>query len=391
MKRLPKSAYLRIQHHKHPQIELRWTDGTRKFFTVKTDQKTAQEIVETIKRKIALKTFDITQYIETPESSMTLEKFYDLYMKYRDREVSLGNIEPNTVVNDQSAFKLFIEILGPKVEIRSSEETEIKKFIHHLIHVRKTKYGRNYSPRSIQSYLKHLTGAFSYAMRTGLISDNPFLQVQKPKIGRKKIRFLSEEEIEKFRICFNDQPQWKIDSFNFALWTGCRLSSIVTVKKEDLLKKHWKDETDWLIRLVEKGEKERDIPLLPEPLVLIQERIGFLNDSKLHKAALDEIPRVDSYQRTLRRIQEGFLFWEISDRTTVTHSFLKARREIGLGDDVTFHTLRKTFATYGLEQGLSLETVQYILGHSSVRVTEEAYAEITKRKVINEFKLVKAK
>ena len=220
---------------------------------------------------------------------------------------------------------------------------------------------------------------------------NPFLDVQKPKVTRKKIRFLSEDEIEKFRLLLNEQPQWRLDSFNFALWTGCRLSSIVTVKKEHLLRKQWKDETDWLIRLVEKGEKEREIPLLSEPLVLILKRIRLLNDPRRQKLILDTFSRVDNYQRAMRRIQEGFLFWEISDRTTVTHSFLKARREIGLDDDVTFHTLRKTFATYGLEQGLSLETVQYILGHSSFRVTEEAYAEITKRKVINEFKLVKAK
>ena len=223
-------------------------------------------------------------------------------------------------------------MLGPELQIRGIEETEIKKFIHALINVRKTQYDRHYSPRSIQSYLKHLTGAFSYAKRIGLIQENPFLEVQKPKVSRKKIRFLTDDEIEQFRLLFKDQPRWRLDSFNFALWTGCRLSSIITVKKTDFIRKQWKDETDSLIRLVEKGEKEREIPLLPEPLELIQERIDFLNDTSRHKSALELIPRVDNYQKSLRRIQEGFLFWEISDRTTVTHSFLKARRELGLGN-----------------------------------------------------------
>jgi integrase len=46
--------------------------------------------------------------------------------------------------------------------------------------------------------------------------------------------------------------------------------------------------------------------------------------------------------------------------------------------DISSHNLRKTFATRLLSRGAAIPDVQYLLGHTSVKTTERAYAAFVK-------------
>lgn len=54
-----------------------------------------------------------------------------------------------------------------------------------------------------------------------------------------------------------------------------------------------------------------------------------------------------------------------------------AREKCGLGKEFTSHVLRHSFATRLLEQGVPIETIQLLLGHSSRRSTQ-IYLHLTK-------------
>ncbi len=51
-------------------------------------------------------------------------------------------------------------------------------------------------------------------------------------------------------------------------------------------------------------------------------------------------------------------------------------KEIGIKRNVTFHTARHTFATLLLYRGVSITTVQKLLGHRSVKTTQ-IYSAVT--------------
>ena len=62
-------------------------------------------------------------------------------------------------------------------------------------------------------------------------------------------------------------------------------------------------------------------------------------------------------------------------RDYVTHKFKKEVRRLGI-KNARFHDLRRTFGLNLIKQGMSIYKVSKLLGHSSVRTTEQHYAPL---------------
>lgn len=56
-----------------------------------------------------------------------------------------------------------------------------------------------------------------------------------------------------------------------------------------------------------------------------------------------------------------------------------------MGKPATPKTFRHAFGVLMIEAGMSLESVRQMMGHSSIKVTEQCYAQITEKRIVNEF------
>jgi site-specific recombinase XerD len=68
--------------------------------------------------------------------------------------------------------------------------------------------------------------------------------------------------------------------------------------------------------------------------------------------------------------------------TTLQKTFTAARSDASVGKPATIHTLRHSYATHLIESGVSLRTIQQLLGHQSLKTTE-IYMHVTQPGVEN--------
>ena len=153
-----------------------------------------------------------------------------------------------------------------------------------------------------------------------------------------------EEEIETAR-----------DLFVFACHTGAAYCDLMELSKTHLVRD---DEGSlWLKFNRQKTGVLCRIKLLPEAIRIIEKY------------------RSDERERLLPPMKYA-----------TYQSYLKALRlRVGIAFPFTTHTARHTFATLiTLEQGVPIETVSKMLGHSNVSMTER-YAKVTPQKLFEEF------
>ena len=163
-----------------------------------------------------------------------------------------------------------------------------------------------------------------------------------------KLKTLHFEDLE-------EEMETARDIFLFACYTGAAYCDLMELDKSHLVRD---DEGSlWLKFHRHKTGVPCRVKLLPEAIRLME---------KLHS---DERETLIPFM--------GYATYQ---------SYLKALRlRAGISFPFTTHTARHTFATLiTLEQGVPIETVSKMLGHSNVSMTER-YAKVTPQKLFEEF------
>ena len=197
------------------------------------------------------------------------------------------------------------------------------------------------------------------AYREGVADSLLFDNVHVDKGDSRLPKALDKDALDKLKaLCFdglNEDMETSRDVFLFACYTGAAYCDLMALNREHLVRDD--EGALWLKFNRQKTGVLCRVKLLPEALRLLEQ---------LHNDARETLLPYMNYATYL--------------------SCLKAiSLRAGLSLPITTHTARHTFATLvTLEQGVPIETVSKMLGHSTVRMTER-YAKVTPQKLFEEF------
>lgn len=205
----------------------------------------------------------------------------------------------------------------------------------------------------------HLKTVCKLAYREGLAGTFLFDKAKISKGDKKLPKALDKEALESLKsLSFGDlegEMETARDIFLFACYTGAAYCDLMELNKSHLVRD---DEGSlWLKFNRQKTGVLCRIKLLPEAIRLIER---FHSDKR---ETLLPYMKYKNYQTNLKAL----------------------RLRAGISFPFTTHTARHTFATLiTLEQGVPIETVSKMLGHSNISMTER-YAKVTPQKLFEEF------
>ena len=249
--------------------------------------------------------------------------------------LSMGTIKAYTIC----ARNLYVRFQIPLDHIT---ETEFKTFLETLTN-------KNYSPYTLNLY--HAT--LKYVIEK--IYSKPFcFHFPYAKRHKKLPVVLSRNEMNKIIESLSNTKHRLLLALSYG--AGLRVSEVIALKVQDL------DFGELTVHIKQaKGQKDR-ISVIPEKIV---------NGLKSLVAGRQKDNFVFSNERG----------GELTTRTA-QKVFENALRFSGVKKDATFHSLRHSFATHLLENGVDVRYVQELLGHQNIRTTQR-YTQVTNPQLKN--------
>jgi site-specific recombinase XerD len=209
---------------------------------------------------------------------------------------------------------------------------EVKEYLYSLLQSKKTSI----------SNINQVISAYKVLMTGVLEKDWTAIKLSRPRREKKLPVVFSKEEISRIIERTINLKHRAIISFAYS--TGLRLDEVCKVRLTDI------DSSRMQIRVSNgKGNKSRYTILSKQILELLREYWRYYQPkSYLFEGRQKGVPLSHS------SIQELF-----------RHRMTAA----GIRKPASFHTLRHSFATHLLEQGINLRIIQALLGHNSIRTT----------------------
>ncbi len=205
------------------------------------------------------------------------------------------------------------------------------------------------SPQSRNLYLN----AIKFYYRN-VVKDLQKIEIQSAKKPKSLPTVLSRSEVAKILESPKNTKHKLL--LSLAYGEGLRVSEVIGLKVQDL------DFEELTVHIKQaKGQKDR-ISVMPTSLIDgLKNLIAGKNKNGLVFAS-----------------ERG----GILTTRTAQKVFENALRDSGIKKDVTFHSLRHSFATHLLENGTDVRFVQELLGHQNIRTTQ-IYTHVTNPKLKN--------
>jgi len=284
-------------------------------------------------------------FIETPVYRDELNRFHDY--------LSVMNRASSTIawyLQDTALFLRYVEKECGIKELVNVGKRELREFLAHEI-------ARGISRTSLTRRVSGIKSFFRFLIRKGTVKSGSIITVRTPRKEKKLPKVSSQEEILRMlNDAFPDTQLGRRDRaiVAFLYGTGARVSELIGLNTADI------DPRTGLVKLTGKGNKVRIVPAGEYVIQRIEDWIAAREAPS--DAVFTSLSGRRLSARHIRNILEG------------------AIRRASLNARMSPHTMRHSFATHLLENGVDVRIVQELLGHVSLSTTQ-IYTHLTRERL----------
>lgn len=262
------------------------------------------------------------------------------------RQLELKAYSASTIRTYRQEFSSFLSALKQRRASSISPE-ELKRYMHYCVLALKL------SENTLHSRLNALKFYYEQVLR----KDKFFFEIPRPKKPFQLPKVLGEYEIGKL---FSALDNRKHKAILFTAYSaGLRVSEVVSLRLQDI-------DADRMQIFVyhAKGKKDRYVMLSPVLLDILRNYLGSCKP------------------KPLKYLFEGTEAGEPMSSRTAQSIFLEARKKAGIKKQLSFHSLRHSFATHLLEKGVDIKYIKELLGHFSIHTTTR-YLHVKRESLVN--------
>ena len=296
----------------------------------------------------------MTTHVNTKEKSHKLFELTDYYEVCNRAEGK----SPKTISWYSANLKNFRNYLMNRhlPDLLDNIDTKLlREYVLYLL--KKTRYENHpYTPAqtellstaTVHGHVRTLRAFFKWLVVEGLTQNNPANDLKPPKVVRKVVSTLSDEEIRAILNTFGTSPT---DARNRALFmilldTGLRIGELVNLKMEDV---HM---DEGYLKVLGKGKKERIVPIGNNAQKVLQRYLFRFRPKPINPVVQNVFLSQSSNPLTENSMK--LMFTRLAKRSGVYR--------------LHAHLCRHTFATRFLINGGDVFSLQQILGHSTLEM-----------------------
>lgn len=275
-------------------------------------------------------------------------------------------LEQSRIKNKESTLARYRTVISKHIltyfnNLAKLNNSDINAFVEILV------FEKHLSPKTVSDITAVLMQIIKFGEAKGVVRKSNY-SISKPSLKRKELNVLSVSEQEGLIKCVKEDVTNENIGILLSLFAGLRIGEICALRKKDI------DLSNGIISISKtmqrihnnenKGGKTKIITDTPKTQRSVRQ-------IPLPDFLIEEIEKI-----TVKSSEDAYLLTGREDKFIEPRSyqniFKKYLKKAGL-KDVNFHTLRHTFATRAIEEGVDVKALSEILGHSSVSFTMERY------------------
>lgn len=322
--------------------------------------KTQKDLVQKLHQKI-----ELYQDVELNENcNMTLSEWLDKWLN----EYMTGTVRESTLKGYRNHIEAYIKPnLGHK-QIAFITTADVQSMYNKLKKQGRVNehpiYKYELSDSMVVDIHRVLHKAMKTAVQEHLIPTNPTEKTVRPKIIKKDMQVLTDEQLDKFLNEIELEAEWR-DFFYTELTTGLRRGEICGLKWIDF------DEATGRLNINRSIEVKNGIVTEGETKTGKGKRSFYLPEST-----------ANMLRERKKTAKTEWMFTDPSNPNLPippSKAYRKMKELLNIANlpNIRFHDLRHTFATHALTSGVDAKTLSGILGHTKASFTLDTYTHVT--------------